>query len=78
VNELPKGFSFFGLALVPICCLGVPVLFAAGLSVTALALIGSATVAMIAGGTAIGLVLVRSGRGRGSSTSTISKRARRS
>jgi len=52
VNELPKALSIFGLALVPICCLGVPLVLAAGLSVTALSLIGGVTVAVIAGATA--------------------------
>jgi len=77
VNELPKALSIFGLARVPICCLGVPLVLAAGLSVTALALIGGATVAVIAGATGIELLLVRSGRGRGSAGSTVNERARR-
>ena len=46
MNQLPKALSIFGLALVPICCLGVPLVLAAGLSVTALSLIGGVTVAV--------------------------------
>jgi hypothetical protein len=78
VNELAKGFSFLGVALVPFCCLGVPLLLAAGLSLTALALIGGVTVAAIACATAIGLLIVRAGGSRGSAASTVNERARRS
>jgi hypothetical protein len=77
VSELPKALNLFGLALVPICCLGLPLLLAAGLSVTALALIGGVTAAVIACATGIALLIARRGGSRGSAGSTVNERARR-
>ena len=48
MSRVRKALGLSGLALVPICCLGVPLLIAAGVSVGALAPIGGITVAALA------------------------------
>jgi len=48
VSRVRKALGLSGVALVPICCLGVPILIAAGVSVAALALISGITVAALA------------------------------
>ena len=73
MTELPKAVGLAGFALVPICCLGVPLLFAAGLSVTALALLAGVTVAAIARATAIGLLIAHARRSRRIRASSVSE-----
>ena len=59
MSRVRKALGLSGLALVPICCLGVPLLVAAGLSVGALALIGGITGGALACAAAIALLIVR-------------------
>jgi hypothetical protein len=76
VSDVRKAFGLSGLALVPICCLGVPLLVAAGISVAALVVIGGITVDVIVGA-AIALLIVRAGRSRGAAAPTVGESARR-
>jgi hypothetical protein len=59
VSQVRKALGLSGLALLPICCLGVPLLIAAGISVGALALIGGITVGALACAAVIALLIVR-------------------
>jgi len=59
VSQVRKAFGLSGVALLPICCLGVLLLIAAGVSVAALALIAGITLAAIACAALIVLLLVR-------------------
>jgi len=59
VSQVRKALGPLGLALLPICCLGVPLLIAAGISVAALALIAGITLAVIVGAALIVLLIVR-------------------
>ena len=59
MSRVRKAFGLSGLALLPICCLCVPILIAAGVSVGALALIAGITLAAIACAGLIGLLIVR-------------------
>ncbi len=61
MSRVPKAFGLSGLALLPICCLGVPLLIAAGVSVGALVLIAGVTLALIACAGLIVLLIVRGG-----------------
>src|SRR5439155_17770026 len=58
VSQVRKALGPVGFALLPICCLGVPLLIAAGVSVAALALIAGITLAVIVCA-AIVLLIVR-------------------
>lgn len=63
--KMRKGIGLGGLVLLPIvCCVGLPLLVAAGASVAAFALIGGITVGALAFAAAIGLVVVRVRRRR--------------
>ena len=74
----PKGIGMAGLALLPIvCCVGLPLLLAAGLSVAAFALIGGITVGAVALAAAVALLVVRTRRRRACATSTIHDLPRR-
>jgi hypothetical protein len=67
------------IAIIPIvCCLGVPLMLAAGLGVAALALIGGITVGAVALAAAIGFFLLRAGGSRGSARRILGDIARRS
>ena len=59
MSRVRKAFGLSGLALLPICCLGVPILIAAGVSVAALALIAGVTVGALAFAAAIALLIAR-------------------
>jgi hypothetical protein len=59
MSEGRNAFGFAGFALLPLCCLGVPLLIAAGISAAALALIAGITVAAIACAAAIALLIAR-------------------
>jgi maltodextrin utilization protein YvdJ len=78
MSELPKGVGLAGIALLPIvCCIGLPLLIAAGLSVAAFALIGGITVAAIALAAALVLLVVRARRRRACATRMIGNLPRR-
>ena len=75
----PKGIGMAGLALLPIvCCVGLPLLLAAGLSVAAFALIGGVTVGAVALAAALALLVVRTRRRRAWVPPTIHDLPRRS
>jgi len=59
VSRVRKALGLAGCALLPICCLGVPLLIAAGVSLGALALIGGITVGALACSVVIALLIVR-------------------
>ena len=59
MSRVRKAFGLSGLALLPICCRGVPLLIAGGVSVAALALIAGITLAVIVCAGLIGLLIVR-------------------
>ena len=59
MSRVRNALGLSGLALLPICCLGVPLLIAAGVSVGALALIAAITVAAIACAGLIAPLIVR-------------------
>ena len=59
MSRVRKALGPLGLALLPICCLGVPLLIAAGLSVAALALIAGITLAAIVCAALIVFLIVR-------------------
>jgi hypothetical protein len=59
--------------LVVVCCAGLPLLVAAGLSVAAFALIGGITVGAIALAAAIALLVVQARRRRARATARISR-----
>ena len=59
MSQVRKALGPLGLALLPICCLGVPLLIAAGVSVAGLALIAGITLAAIACAGLIVLLIVR-------------------
>ena len=59
MSQVRKALGPVGFALLPICCLGVPLLIAAGVSVAALALIAGITLAVIVCAGLIGLLIVR-------------------
>jgi hypothetical protein len=59
MSQVRRALGPLGLALLPICCLGVPLLIAVGVSVAALALIGAVTLAALACAAAIVLLIVR-------------------
>jgi len=59
VSNVRNAFGFAGVALLPICCLGLPLLIAAGISAAALALIAGITVAAIACAVAVALLIAR-------------------
>jgi maltodextrin utilization protein YvdJ len=61
VSEVRRAFGLAGIAVLPLCCLGLPLLVAAGLGVVVLALISGITVVVIAS-TAIALLIVREQR----------------
>jgi len=61
VSQVRKALGPLGLALLPICCLGVPLLIAAGVSVGALVLIGGITGGVLACAAVIALLIVRGG-----------------
>lgn len=68
----PKGIGLAGLALLPIaCCVGLPLLLAAGVSVAAFALIGGIAVGAVALAAAVALLAVRARRRRACATPTI-------
>ena len=73
-----KGIGLAGLALLPIvCCVGLPLLLAAGLSVAAFALIGGIAVGAVALAAAVALLLVRARRRRACAPPTIHDLPRR-
>ena len=55
MSRVRKALGPLGLALLPICCLGVSLLIAAGVSVAALALIAGIALAVIA---CVGLIVL--------------------
>ena len=59
MSQVRKALALSCVALLPICCLCVPILIAAGVSVGALALIAGITLAAIACAGLIGLLIVR-------------------
>ena len=59
MSRVRKALGLWGLALLPVCCLGVPLLIAAGVSVAVLALIGGVTLAALACAALIVLLVVR-------------------
>jgi len=59
VSQVRKALGLSCVALLPICCLGVPLLIAAGVSVAALALIAGVTLAVIVCAALIVLLVVR-------------------
>ncbi len=59
MSRVRKALGLWGLALLPVCCLGVPLLIAAGVSVAVLALIGGVTLAALACAALIVLLIVR-------------------
>ncbi len=59
MSRVRNALGPLGLALLPICSLGVPLLIAAGVSVAALALIAGITLAVIVCAALIGLLIVR-------------------
>jgi hypothetical protein len=60
MSERRAGLGMGGLALLPIaCCIGIPLIAAAGLSVAAAALIGGAALAAIALAAAVVLHAIR-------------------
>ena len=59
MSRVRNALGLSGLVLLPICCLGVPLLIAAGGSVGALALIAGITLAAIACAGLIVLLIVR-------------------
>jgi len=65
VSRVRKAFGLSGLALLPICCLGAPILIAAGVSAGALALVAGITLAAIACAGLIVLLIVRGAETRG-------------
>ena len=66
MSQVRKALGPLGLALLPICCLGVPLLIAAGVSVAALALIAGITLAVIVCAGLIVLLIVRGADARAS------------
>jgi len=77
VSDVRRAVGFSAFAFVPLCCLGVPLLLAGGVSVAGFALVGGVAAAVIAGA-AIVVVIVRTGRSRGAAAPTDSESARRS
>jgi len=64
MSERRAGLGMGGLALLPIaCCIGIPLISAAGLSVAAAVLIGGAALAAIALAAAVVLHAIRARRG---------------
>ena len=59
MSRVRNAFGLSCVALLPICCLGVPLLIAAGVSVGALVLIAGITLALIACAGLIVLLVVR-------------------
>ena len=58
MSRVRNAFGLSGLALLPICCLGVPILIAAGVSVAAWTLVAGITLAAIACAGLIVLLIV--------------------
>jgi hypothetical protein len=59
MSETPKNFGFGLLAVVPIvCCIGLPLLVAAGVSVALAAWAGGIALAVLAVGTVVALLVV--------------------
>ncbi len=78
MSKLPKRIGLAGLALLPIvCCAGLPLLVAAGLSVTAFALIGGITAGLIAVAAVIALLIVRARKRRACAAPAIGNVPRR-
>ena len=74
----PKGIGLAGMALLPIvCCVGLPLLLAAGVSVAAFALIGGITVGAVTLAAAVALLVVRARRRRACAAPTIHDLPRR-
>ena len=59
MSRVRNAFGLSGLAPLPICCVGVPLLIAVGVSVGALVLIAGVTLALIACAGLIVLLIVR-------------------
>ena len=59
MSQVRKALALSCVALLPICCLGVPLPIAAGVSVAVLALIAGITLAAIACAALIALLIVR-------------------
>ena len=78
MSRVRKALGPSGLALLPICCLGVPLLIAAGVSVAALALIAGITLAVIVCAGLIGVADCARGTNKGAVAPAVTERARRS
>ncbi len=79
MSELRKGIGLGGIALLAIaCCIGLPLLVAAGFGVAAVALVGGITAGALALAAAIGLLIVRARRRRPVHAPPITEIARRS
>ncbi len=74
----PRGIGLAGLALLPIvCCIGLPLLLAAGLSVAAFALIGGIAVGAVALAAVVTLLVVRARKRHACATPTMHDLPRR-
>ena len=79
MSDLRRNVGFGGIALLPIaCCIGLPLLVAAGFGVAAVALVGGIAVGALALGAAIGLLIVRARRRRRLHAPPIAEIARKS
>jgi hypothetical protein len=76
VGEVRRAFGLAGIALLPICCLGLPLLVATRLGIAVLALIGGITAAVVASA-ALALLIVRGRRGTAAPASVARRSARR-
>ena len=65
MSQVRKALALSCVALLPVCCLGVPLLIAAGVSVAVLALIAGITLAAIACAGLIVPLIVRRAETRG-------------
>lgn len=58
-NATEKGLGLGVIALLPICCVGLPLLLAAGISLTAAFAVGGAVLAGVVAGLVLAAVLLR-------------------
>ncbi len=78
MSQARKNLGLGALALVPIvCCVGLPLLLAAGISVAAFTVIGGISVGALVLGAAIALIVIRARRRRACATPTITNVPRR-